>query len=469
MNRSLDRAPQGVIRPYMPALDVLFRLSDAGIIFFALYAQTWLRGMNPERQVMYVLPGLIAVLAFVLFGEVAGLYRIWRGNTIGRECQAIVKVWIWVIPAILLAGYFFKISAFYSRQVILVWFVLAPALMCGWRWVMRSMLARFRRKGLNTRRTAIYGEGNLAHRVEEVILSQADSGFRLVGRYADDSGSEDKPVAGTLQDLVALAREGKVDHVYATVSLSDSETCNRMVRLFADTTAQVFIVPDLWLFDMLHSRWSQLGDLPVINVYDTPAYGVNSMVKRLFDLVVGSGLLLFLSPLIVCIALAVRLTSRGPVLFRQRRYGLDGREFRVWKFRTMTVAEDGDHVLQAVPGDRRVTPLGHWLRKTSLDELPQLLNVLSGTMSLVGPRPHAVAHNQEYRDKIEGYMLRHRIKPGMTGLAQVRGYRGVTDTIDKMEKRIESDLEYIRNWSLLLDIHILIRTALCLFRDPNAC
>jgi putative colanic acid biosynthesis UDP-glucose lipid carrier transferase len=230
----------------------------------------------------------------------------------------------------------------------------------------------------------------------------------------------------------------------------------------------VYIVPDFFVFRLLHSRWTDIGGLPAVSVFENPLYGVDGVAKRVFDLVLGGlALLLFSAPMAV-VALAIKLTSRGPVFFRQRRYGLNGEEIRVWKFRSMRVCENGAKVTQATQQDPRITPIGAILRRTSLDELPQLFNVLEGSMSLVGPRPHATAHNEQYRQLIEGYMLRHQIKPGITGLAQVNGCRGETDTLDKMQQRVEFDHQYIREWSLWLDLRILVQTVWVVLKQKNA-
>ena len=241
-----------------------------------------------------------------------------------------------------------------------------------------------------------------------------------------------------------------------------------IVAQLADTTASVYIVPDLFTFQLLHSRWMDFNGVPVVSVYENPLYGVDGILKRTTDIVLAVCALLFLGLPMLLIALAVKLTSSGPILFKQIRYGLDGRQILVWKFRSMTVCENGDTVKQAKRNDSRLTPIGGFLRKTSLDELPQLINVLVGSMSLVGPRPHAMAHNEFYRSQIDGYMLRHKVKPGITGLAQVCGYRGETETIDKMEKRVLFDHKYIREWSIWLDIKIILRTFLVVFSRQNA-
>jgi putative colanic acid biosynthesis UDP-glucose lipid carrier transferase len=235
-----------------------------------------------------------------------------------------------------------------------------------------------------------------------------------------------------------------------------------------DTTASIFFVPDMFVTDLIQGRTGSVCGMPVISVCETPFTGSNGLVKRLSDIVLSIVILILISPLLLIVAVAVKLSSPGPVIFRQRRYGLDGKQILVYKFRSMTVTEDGSSVQQATKNDNRITPLGAILRKTSIDELPQFINVLQGRMSIVGPRPHAVAHNEMYRKLIKGYMVRHKVKPGITGWAQVNGYRGETDTLDKMEGRIEYDLDYLRNWSLWLDLYIIAKTIRLVFKDQQA-
>jgi putative colanic acid biosynthesis UDP-glucose lipid carrier transferase len=241
-----------------------------------------------------------------------------------------------------------------------------------------------------------------------------------------------------------------------------------LLQALQDTTASVYFVPDLFVSDWIHGRPGAVCGLPVISVCDTPLRGWGGVAKRLGDLVLASVLLVLLLPLLGLSALAIRLDSPGPVLFRQRRYGLDGEEITVYKFRSMRVAQDGPDVPQARRNDPRVTRIGAWLRRLSLDELPQLVNVLQGRMSLVGPRPHAVAHNEMYRQQIRSYMVRHKVRPGITGWAQVHGFRGETESLEKMEGRIRLDIDYLRRWSPWLDLYILLRTVRVLMGDPRA-
>jgi putative colanic acid biosynthesis UDP-glucose lipid carrier transferase len=235
-----------------------------------------------------------------------------------------------------------------------------------------------------------------------------------------------------------------------------------------DTTSSIYFAPDTFVTDLIQGRVGSVGGIPVVAVYETPFTGVNWMIKRGSDIVLSLLILTLISPLLLVIALCVKLTSTGPAIFRQRRYGIDGSEIIVYKFRTMTVMDDGELIQQAHKHDPRVTPIGAFLRRTSLDELPQFFNVLQGRMSIVGPRPHAVAHNEMYRKLIKGYMLRHKVAPGITGWAQINGYRGETDQLEKMKGRIDHDLEYLRNWSLRLDLYIIAKTVWVIFGSENA-
>jgi putative colanic acid biosynthesis UDP-glucose lipid carrier transferase len=256
--------------------------------------------------------------------------------------------------------------------------------------------------------------------------------------------------------------------VYIALPPRAEPRIHELLRRLSDTTASVYLAYDFGGFDLLRARWSSVGDVPVMGVVENPFRGVDGLAKRVEDFVLASLILAVIAFPMAFIALGVKLTSRGPVFFRQRRYGLNGEEIGVLKFRTMIVCEDGDRVVQAKRDDVRVTAFGAFLRRTSLDELPQFLNVLTGSMSIVGPRPHPVAHNEQYRSLIRGYMRRHKVKPGITGWAQVNGWRGETDTLEKMEKRVQYDLEYINGWNLALDLKIIVMTAWTFLRGKNA-
>jgi putative colanic acid biosynthesis UDP-glucose lipid carrier transferase len=292
--------------------------------------------------------------------------------------------------------------------------------------------------------------------------------------FFDDRGASrlrDLPAVenlGTIDRLADYARANRVDVIYIALPMASQPRIVRLLEDLRDTTASIYFVPDIFVSDLIQARVDFIGGLPVVAVCETPFYGVSGILKRVSDYVLGAVILCLIAPLMALIAVGVKLSSPGPVLFKQRRYGVDGRKIMVYKFRSMTVAEDGDVVRQATRNDARVTRFGAFLRRTSLDELPQFINVLQGRMSIVGPRPHAVAHNELYRKLIRGYMIRHKVRPGITGLAQVNGFRGETDTVDKMKLRIEYDLAYLRSWSLALDLKIIAQTVAVVLRRNNA-
>jgi putative colanic acid biosynthesis UDP-glucose lipid carrier transferase len=351
------------------------------------------------------------------------------------------------------------------------WFILAGLLLMQIRMLLRVIIEFTYRRGIGVRRTAIAGTNELALHVARQSEQYAQSGFKLVGFYDDRNrerlNSLDEnlpPFAGSLDELIQSARRGEIDTVLITLPMRAEARIAKLLDELADTTASAYIVPDFFVFELLHSRWTEFGGLPAVSVFESPIYGVDGWIKRNFDIIVSVLAIAMLSPILIMCAIAVKLSSAGPIIFRQKRYGLDGKEILVWKFRSMRVCDNGPVVKQATKNDPRVTAVGAFLRKSSLDELPQLFNVLMGTMSLVGPRPHASAHNEQYRKLIRGYMMRHKVRPGITGLAQVHGSRGETDTIDKMETRIQLDHRYIREWSLWMDIRILFRTVGVVFR-----
>jgi putative colanic acid biosynthesis UDP-glucose lipid carrier transferase len=327
------------------------------------------------------------------------------------------------------------------------------------------------------RRAIVVGAGALAARVGQALRDQAGQGIDLIGCFDDRLDSRLDPGArgmrrGDLADVVDFIHRRGVQDVYITLPLGASEPTGsripRLLQALQDTTASVHYVPDLLGITIIQGRLRDVNGVPVVGLCETPFTGINQFVKRAEDLVLSSLIVALISPLLLGVALGVKLSSPGPVLFRQRRNGLDGREIVVWKFRSMRTMDDGAVIRQATRGDPRITPFGAFIRRTSLDELPQFFNVLQGHMSIVGPRPHAVAHNDEYRELIRAYMVRHKVKPGITGWAQVNGHRGETDTLDKMRARVEYDLEYLHHWSLGLDLRIIARTVALVLGDRHA-
>jgi len=457
--------PGGLIRPHNAKLSFLHRLLDGGVIVVSLYVCNLILGVPPT--IYYELAGTWAVLLFLLFAEIKGVYNSWRLDPIGREVNHVLIAWILVGCSLVIFAFLSKTSEIYSRRVILAWLVLAPALLALLRVSMRFWLQALRKRGRNTRTVAFAGSSKQASKLMAQIESAPWMGLQFAGVY-DDQQHENLPVQGGFSALVENVRSGKIDYVYITLQSGTEKRILQLVNDLADTTATVCVIPDHFVFDLLHARWSSIGGIPVVNVFESPFYGVDGWFKRAEDLLFGLLILMLMVFPMLLIAIGVKLSSSGPVLFKQRRYGLNGEVIEVLKFRTMRVCEDGESIPQAKNGDPRITRFGAFLRRRSLDELPQFFNVLQGSMSIVGPRPHAVAHNEQYRHLIHGYMLRHKVKPGITGWAQVNGWRGETDTLEKMRRRIEFDLAYMRNWSLWLDIKIIFLTIFTGFSGKNA-
>lgn len=453
--------------------DTLHRLLDAGSIAAALAVV--IRTMTLRADEAIVAAGAVAVVAYFLLAEAAGLYRSWRGVSTERELMCALLTWVYTMPALLAVGYFTDHLGVLPRRGLLGWFIIAALTIVACRITVRLLQETLRARGRNTRGFAIVGVNELGFQLARNVENAPRLGLKLVGLF-DDREPERTPDVptdvgarlGTIGDLVAEAQAGRVHMVYITFPMRAEDRIKDVLTQLADTTASVYLVPDFFVFELLHSRWTNIGGLPAVSVFENPFYGVDGAFKRIVDLILASTMLAMLALPLAVIAMLIKLTSPGPVFFRQKRYGLDGREIKVWKFRSMRVCEDGPKVVQATKHDPRVTRIGAILRRTSLDELPQLINVIEGSMSLVGPRPHATAHNEQFRTMIQGYMLRHKVKPGITGLAQVNGWRGETDTLYKMEKRVELDHQYIRDWSLWGDIKILLLTPFRAFSSPNA-
>jgi putative colanic acid biosynthesis UDP-glucose lipid carrier transferase len=420
----------------------------------------------------------ITVIALLVFGsaaEVGGLYRPWRMATILKETKDALLAWA-AVPLALFAFWFLtKTATQYSRVASFAWFVLTPILLCAVRVGVRSVLRILRAHGRNSRRVAILGCTIDAERLAEAFALRPWLGIVLSGVY--DDRSEDRRyvpkhprcrVIGTSKDLAHACRESKLDAVYVALPLRAEVRTAEILADLADTTVTVYLVADLLYYSLLSAQWSQVGDVPLVSLHDSPFQGIVGWVKRLEDLLLGSFIVLVATIPMLCIAVAIKMKSPGPILFRQSRYGLCGKRIRILKFRTMTVCEDGPDIVQVAKDDIRVTKLGKFLRRTSLDEFPQFFQVITGELSLVGPRPHAVAHNEKYRALIHGYMLRHTVKPGITGWAQVNGWRGETAELVKMEERVRHDMEYIRNWNLLLDLKIIFLTVFGAKKNRNA-
>lgn len=385
----------------------------------------------------------------------------------------VIFRWLLLLAVMLAIGYVTKSLHEYPRRIFLTWAVVTPIALVFSTLAMQEVMHHFLMNAFDNRSAIFAGYNNssleLARRLtSNPAMRLAVSGF-FDDRSSDRLGMEaDAKLIGSLSDLSAYVKEHGTDVIFIALPIRHVKRVMNLLDDLRDTTASIYYVPDVFVFDLIQARSGEIHGIPVVAMCETPFYGYRGVTKRLTDIVLSVVILLLFLPLLLLISILVKASSPGPVIFKQRRYGLDGQEIAVYKFRTMTVTEDGAQIQQASKTDNRITRIGGILRRASLDELPQLINVLQGRMSLVGPRPHAVAHNEEYRKLIKGYMVRHKVLPGITGLAQVNGCRGETSQLEEMEARVNYDLDYLRRWTPMLDIKIILLTAVKVFRDDKA-
>ncbi|MEN9251425.1 MAG: undecaprenyl-phosphate glucose phosphotransferase [Thermostichales cyanobacterium BF3_bins_165] len=475
---------------------VLQRLYDPCLVMGLLWLLAQIRGVT-FSQPYWVLTAILFLLVASTFKHV-GLYRSFRVDSWLSEASRILWGWFLTLSILLFGGYLTRSLSYFNFRLLVIWAFLSPLCLLASHLLVRWILRWLRASGMNSRTAVIVGAGKLGVKLALELINSPHLGLRILGFFDDRLGVRAKlplpqsllvsqgavaavlqtvpesqygpfpgheSIHGTVDDVAAYVKKHRVNIVYITLPMRAEDRIKKLVNDLGDTTASVYIVPDIFTLNLVRSGIQDMNGIPVLAIREDPFLGMNAVSKRLLDLVLAGLILIVISPIMLAIAIAVKLSSPGPIFFVQRRYGLHGEEIKVYKFRSMTVCEDGDHVPQARRQDQRVTRVGAFLRRTSLDELPQFINVLQGRMSIVGPRPHAVAHNERYRREIQGYMLRHKVKPGITGLAQVRGSRGETETVDKMAERVKYDLEYIANWSLWLDIWIIIQTALIFLKS----
>ena len=381
--------------------------------------------------------------------------------------------WLSLLVILALCAYATSSFGFFDMQVLLWWAGITPVLQWSAVWIGQRVVRHMANQPGRRRGAVVIGAGPLGVKVANALFASREQGVDFLGYFDDRTDervhNEAAPQRlGALKDAAPYVREHAVHEVYITLPLGSQPRIVELLEQVQGTTASVFFVPDVFGISIIQGRLQDMNGVPVVGICETPFTGTNELVKRISDIVLASLILVLISPLLLAIAIGVKLTSPGPAIFRQRRNGLDGDEIIVYKFRSMRAMDNGEVVKQATKNDPRITPFGAFLRRTSLDELPQFINVLQGRMSIVGPRPHAVAHNELYRQLIKAYMVRHKVKPGITGWAQVHGHRGETDTVEKMQARVEYDLEYLRNWSLGLDLQIIARTIIVVLRGSNA-
>ena len=467
----IDRVSENILVEHSfgrAMVDLAKAVTPALVSVFTLYLIVSLR-QQPFSQIYITLAAVTAALALLLvnarrFGTASQLTF-----DPGALILGIVGRWVVLLAILLAIGFAAQATEDYSRIIIGAWALVTPVVL-----VVADLglhrLARRVQLAEPGRRKAVFAGCNEVSRQLATRLQQAPELKIDVAGFFDDRGADRlclddrRGLLGRLPEMAAHVKSQGIDMIFVALPVGHIQRVIDLLDELCDTTASVYYLPDIFVYDLIQSRSGEVLGMPLVTLCETPIYGNRGTLKRLTDVVLASAALLLLSPLLLVIALLVKLTSPGPVIFRQRRYGLDGAEITVYKFRTMNVMEDGEHVEQARRDDPRLTRIGGFLGRSSLDELPQLINVLQGRMSLVGPRPHAVAHNEQYRRLIKGYMIRHKVPPGITGLAQISGCRGETSRLEEMEARVACDIEYLRHWSLMLDLKILWHTAWMVLR-----
>lgn len=453
----------------IPVVSFFKRLLDPFMIWGLLIIITW---AYDETFTGYYL--VLMIITFFISSyvfEQTSIYSRWRNGKLLAYVRDTFVGWSFIVAILLFLGYATKLSYQFSEQVILTWFIVTPLALIASHITVRMIADKLRSSG-ELRSAVIVGANEtslkLTQRIAEFPYLLIDIRGFFDGR--DDSRIQDGlgPRLGGITDVANYARKHGIEMIFISLPMSAQPRIREILDDLHDTTASIYFLPDVYVFDLMQARFNNVGGIPVVAICESPFSGIDSVVKNTSDFVLASLILVLISPLMLIIALAVKLSSPGPAIFRQRRYGLNGEEIIVYKFRSMTVSEDGEKIVQAQKNDPRITRIGDFLRRTSLDELPQFINVLQGRMSIVGPRPHAVAHNELYRKLIKGYMLRHKVKPGITGWAQVNGCRGETKVLEKMQSRIDLDLNYLQNWSIWFDLWIILRTVWVVLRRENA-
>lgn len=441
---------------------IVLVIIDVAIALACAKLSEWVRFGDLATHYLNVM--YMQALLVVVFSFLCEVYAPWRGRRLSERLAKVLIAWALSFIALIAFMVMTKTTEQYSRLWLGTWIVMAIPMALGIRYGLYQSLKSFRRHGRNTRHVLVMGNGRNFEAMQAYFSTDNAYGYRL--QHVIEYHNNEQALA-ELQEY--LASNQAFDECWLSIPFTNNPILQPVMFALRHSTANIRYIPELQDLPLLNHTITKIGDFLALDISCSPMDSINAIIKRVSDIVIGSLILLLISPVMIGVAIAVKLSSPGPVFFKQYRHGAAGRQVKVYKFRSMKVHQEGEgKVTQATNGDPRVTTVGVFIRRTSLDELPQFINVLQGRMSIVGPRPHALAHNEYYKDLVESYMKRHQVKPGITGLAQVRGFRGETDTLDKMQRRVECDLEYINNWSLWLDIRIIIGTAFKGFINPNA-
>lgn len=470
--RSETSAPPRTASKFTAAIGALIRIADPLILVGGALLAYRIRFGTWHLQKDYVSLVVITTLFGLLIFGFSSLYRSWRGRGLGAELMHLGLCWLLICTGVLFYTTLIQMIGELSRLWLGAWFGLSLAGAASIRIVLRGCASWARARGMDLRTAVIVGGNPDAQRIVDTLHRNPWMGIKVVGWFAtsaDRCALHGIRPMGRVDRLAAFVEARHIDQVWIALPMREQDQIAYVLRQLDFSTADIKLLPDLFGLQLLNHSVEQIGGLPVLNLRSSPLDGPAHLIKATMDKVLASLILLMISPLMIAIAIGVKLSSPGPVFFRQLRHGLGGKPIEVWKFRSMRVHQEEDgKVTQARKNDSRVTPFGAFLRRTSLDELPQFINVLQGSMSIVGPRPHAIAHNEQYKTLVDRYMQRHRVKPGITGWAQVNGLRGETDTVEKMARRVEYDLYYMQNWSPWFDLRIILMTVFKGFVNKNA-
>lgn len=465
--RFLTREHAGLIEIAHRGLDVAACLLASAII-------GWLAEIPIEDQQDWALLILVQIFVGMLLFQQHDLYRSWRGRPYSDQFSRLVLAWVLISVILWVIWQALDLENVVDGATLGLWLGTSLLFIVIQRALFHVGIRHFRKQGLNSKRVLIYGAGTLGRSIANQIRRSPESGFEVAGYLDDNPNLRGKKIesvevfggAASLEDILA---PNAIDELWVALPLSATEKVSGVLEISNRYVVSVRLFPDLYGLTLLNHSVSELLGFPIIDLNVDRMQGFNRLIKEIEDKVLGLVLFIAALPMIGMIALIIRLSSEGPVLFKQRRRGWDGKPFTIYKFRTMKVhTEPPGQLTQATVDDHRFTAIGRWLRRTSLDELPQLYNVLQGRMSLVGPRPHAIEHDNFYEKHIEGYLRRHRVKPGITGWAQINDLRGEVQEIEEMSRRVKHDLYYIEHWSLWFDVRIILATILKIFFSKKA-
>lgn len=438
-------------------------VSIVGIVCYFLYERT--NDLPGEYVTVFILNSLLIFTLFPNFD----LYYSWRGKSRFKRSASVGYAWMSVLTALVFISFATKNSAAYSRVWFFSWALSGFVYLTVYRLIFDSILDKLRSKGVNRKKIIVFGAGEVGKYISSKLKEHNEIGFDISAFVDDNQSLHGQTLDGVKIDSPELLVERLKDahELWIALPLRAEKRVLDILHQTRHLTSVIRYIPDIFNFRLLNHSITEIADIPIIEINGTALSPQARLLKRIEDIILSSIIAILISPIVLVVAVLIKLTSKGPILYKQERHGFNGKTIKIYKFRSMYFREK-DEFKQATKNDSRITPIGQFIRKTSIDEFPQFLNVLQGRMSLVGPRPHAVSMNHDYKDKIDNYMQRHKVKPGITGWAQVNGFRGETDTIEKMEKRIEYDLYYIQNWSLWFDLKIIFLTIFKGFIGKNA-